>query len=138
MNRLRLVTRADLAPGPRAVQSIHALREWTEAHPDLDREWYETSNVIALLEVPDESRLRALLERARERGIPSAAFTEPDLDDQLTAIVLAPGRDARRLCASLPRALRTPVAQLAEQGILKPLGAGSSPARSASGGVAHR
>jgi hypothetical protein len=138
MNRLRLVTRADLAPAARAVQAIHALREWVDTHPIADQAWYETSNTIAFLEVDDEPRLRRLLDRARERGIPVAAFTEPDLDDQLTAIVLAPGRDARRLCSSLPLALRAPVAQLAERSDSNLACAGSSPARGAKhGGVAQ-
>jgi len=72
-DRLRIVTRADLAHGSRAVQAVHAMREWVDQYPILDQEWYEKSNTIALLEVPNESKLRALLERATERGIPVAS-----------------------------------------------------------------
>lgn len=94
--KLYVVTRRDLDIGQQAVQSVHALREFVEHHPEEDRKWYEASNTIALLTVQDENELRRLLERAGERGIPYAAFREPDRANELTAGALGP--QAKKLC----------------------------------------
>jgi hypothetical protein len=52
--KLHLVTRRDLSPGQQAVQAAHALREFIQHHPEVDRDWYERSNTLALLAVEDE------------------------------------------------------------------------------------
>ena len=102
--KLYLVTRADLPPGQQAVQAAHAMREFVACCPEVDLEWYRTSNTLAFLAVPDEDRLSALLEKARSRGCPAASFQEPDLDHELTAIALGP--EGKRFCRCLPLALR--------------------------------
>lgn len=48
--KLYLVTRSDLTPGQRASQLCHALREVAAVFPALDKEWYEKSNTLVLLE----------------------------------------------------------------------------------------
>lgn len=63
-DKLFLVTRADLSAGQQAVQAAHALRAFAAEHPDIDREWYEVSNYLALLAVPNEERLGVLLQEA--------------------------------------------------------------------------
>lgn len=102
--KLYLVTRADLSAGQRAVQVAHALRAFVESHPDVDREWYQNSNYLALLEVPGEPQLARLLEKAQSRGLPASGFREPDRENELTAIALGPG--AKKICRGLPLALR--------------------------------
>lgn len=106
MDKLRLITRADLPPQHQAVQAAHALREWSATHPDKDKVWYETSNTLAMLTVQNEASLDDLLERALQYGLPVAAFYEPDRQDELTAIALGPGREAKRLCRGLSLALQ--------------------------------
>lgn len=103
--RLFLVTRADLRPGQQAVQAAHALRQYAAEHPESDREWFEGSNTLALLAVPDERALRALVDRAFDRGVRIGVFAEPDLGGELTAVALEPSPEARRLCRSIPLAL---------------------------------
>ena len=103
-SKLYLVVRADLSPGQQAVQACHALREFSEHHPHVDRAWYDVSKTLVMLTVPDEGQLSSLQGAARERNVSCAGFREPDLNDALTA--LAPGPDARRLCRGLPLALR--------------------------------
>jgi len=44
------------------------------------------------------------MERAAARGVPVAAFFEPDRNNELTAIAMGPS--ARKLCARLPLALQ--------------------------------
>lgn len=104
--RLYIVTRADLAPGLQCAQACHTLRAFVAEHPELERAWYEQSNTLVVLEVPDESALAALEARARALGAPVAAFREPDLDDALTGVALGPGSGAWRLVSSLPLALK--------------------------------
>lgn len=103
--KLVLVTRADLPPGAQAVQAAHAMREFAELHPELDKQWHEQSNTLALLVVPDERGLRRLLDRAADRGLRVAVFREPDLGGQLTAAALEPAQATQRLCRNLPLAL---------------------------------
>ena len=102
--KLFLVTRADLEPGQQAVQAAHAMREFAAVHPDLDREWYEESNTLALLAVKDERSLSDLVFRAETLGLPFAPFREPDRDGELTAVAFGPM--CRRLVSKLPLALK--------------------------------
>jgi len=103
-DKLYLVTRGEVAPGYRAVQAAHALRQFTAEFPELDREWFERSNYIALLEVPNEYFLKELVEMARMGDYKVAQFHEPDIGDQLTAIALEPS--AKSICKSLSLALK--------------------------------
>ena len=101
---LYLVVRADLAPVHQAIQAAHAVVRFFVREPAAALDWATTSEVIALLSVPDEAALAALADRAVERGAAHAPFREPDLGDSLTALALGPGRPARRLTARLPLA----------------------------------
>lgn len=103
MDKLLLVTRADLSPAQQAVQAIHALRQFVAEHPEVDREWFETSNTIALLEVANEQALGVLMKKARDRDVPVAAFREPDRANELTAIALGP--QGKKLTKNLRLAL---------------------------------
>lgn len=102
--KLYVVTRDDLPPSQQAVQGIHAAREFTARHPDIDTEWYERSNHLALLAVKGEEALHRLLASAEVHGLRFAAFREPDRGNELTAIALEPA--AKRLCRSIPLAMR--------------------------------
>lgn len=68
--------------------------------------WYRTSNYIAILAVRNEQELCNLIERAESKGIRFSAFREPDLDNQITAIAIEPGDKGRRICSSLPLAMK--------------------------------
>lgn len=100
-----MITRRDLDPGYQAVQSMHALRQFTAEHPEVDREWFERSNYLGLLSVSDEIELKNLIERASLQGIRFSIFREPDIEDQITAIALEPGPKSKKLCSRLPLAL---------------------------------
>lgn len=101
--KLFLVTRRDLTPGARAAQLCHALRQFVDEHPDVDREWFERSNTLVLLEASDEDALWDLAGEARARGIPVSTFCEPDMGDALTSVAIGP--KGKRLLRSLPLAL---------------------------------
>lgn len=85
---------------------MHALRQFTAEHPDIDKAWFEQSNYLGLLSVQNEEELVRLLADANERGIETSVFREPDIDNQMTAIALSPGPKSKKLCSRLPLALR--------------------------------
>ena len=106
MDKLYVVTREDLPPGPQAVQACHAARAYAHAHPEIERRWFDESNHLAVLSVPNERALENLIEKAERRGITYAVFREPYLENRVTAVALEPGDTGRRLCSGLPLALR--------------------------------
>ena len=74
------------------------MREWSEKQAELDSEWYRESNYLDLLAVENEEELLIILAKANAKDISYSIFREPDLDDEITAIVLEPGLDNRRIC----------------------------------------
>lgn len=85
---------------------MHVAREFQEAWPEIERKWYTESNTIVLLSVNDETSLRNLVSKAKELGIKTASFREPDYKDALTAIALEPCEQTASLCQGLSLALR--------------------------------
>jgi len=82
------------------------MREFVSSHPDIDQDWYNNSNYLALLSVENENEIHWFIDRANAQGIKYATFKEPDLDNQVTAMVLEPGKHSKKLCAKLPLALK--------------------------------
>lgn len=92
--------------GYQAVQSIHAMRQFTAEHPDIDKEWFTNSNYLGLLAAKDESELLEIIRKAALDDIRYSIFREPDVDNAITAIALEPGEKSKRLCSRLPLALK--------------------------------
>lgn len=103
MDRLYLVTRADLPPGTQACQAAHAALDFAVTHPGVIRAWHLDSNTLVLLAARDELALGRLCNDVAAAGHRVARFHEPDLGDALTAAAFEPA--ARRLVAHLPLAL---------------------------------
>lgn len=72
------------------MQSAHAVREFHERFPDIDREWFANSNYIILLTCKDQREFLHALRRADYLGIEHADFHEPDMDMQVTATAFCP------------------------------------------------
>jgi len=106
VDKLYLIVREDLPPGQQAVQAAHALRLFVALHPEIDRAWYEESNTLALLGLPNEVALGVIVEKAQRLGVPVACFREPDRNNELTAIALGPR--GNNLTRNLPLALQWP------------------------------
>lgn len=100
------MTRKDLKPGYQVGQACHALQQFAMEHPDVNKEWFERSNYIAVLSVRDEGELHGLIDKASKRGLRFSIFFEPDLKYEITAIALEPGKDAKKLCSSIGLALK--------------------------------
>lgn len=89
------------------MQSMHALRQFTAEHPEIDKMWFEQSNYLGLLSVADEQELNRLIEQATAHSIRFSIFREPDVENQITAIALEPGQKTKKLCSKLPLALKS-------------------------------
>ena len=105
-DRLYIVVRTDLYPGLQVAQAVHAAFEFFRDHPEMVKSWLRRSNYLVIVAAPNEDAVLDLITEASRRGIERTAVREPDLNDEVTAVALAPGPAARKLCANLPRAMR--------------------------------
>ena len=65
------------------------------------------SSVQSVFLYPEaEQSLKDLISKANAKGIKYSAFTEPDLNDSLTSIVLEPCEEASKMCSSLQLAFK--------------------------------
>lgn len=88
-----MVGRADLAPGYRLAQSVHAAIAFALDWPDLARA-HET---VVCLVAPDECALASLADE-----VDCVRFYEPDLGGALTAIACIPFPETRKHFRKLP------------------------------------
>lgn len=101
-----VVTRRDLHPGAQAAQLVHAAQQFEKEHLNLQNEWYFKSNYIVLLSCENEESLKNLLLKANIKDIKYSAFTEPDLNNELTAVAFEPCEDTCKLVSNLPLAFK--------------------------------
>jgi len=87
--------------GLQMAQVTHGVLEFAFKYPELTKKWYDISNYVAILAVDNEEQLHFLIMKAEARGVKYAIFKEPDQDDAITAVVLAPGLDSRRLSSNI-------------------------------------
>lgn len=87
--------------GYQAAQSCHALTEFFIHHADVARLWHDNSNYIAVLSVENENELKNVLQKAEIKNIKYSYFCEPDLNNQLTAVVLEPGNISKQLSRNI-------------------------------------
>lgn len=95
-----------MAEGYQGVQAIHAAIQFTFEHPEYSKAWFDQSNYLGFLSVANESKLVELIDQATQEDIRCSVFKEPDIDDQITAIALAPGPRTKKLCSKLSLALK--------------------------------
>jgi len=105
-HKLYVVVRKDLPAGDQLCQAIHAAIQYAHDHPEPESRWFKESNHLAVLNVEDEPALEKLLLRAQDLDVTYSRFTEPDLNDSLTAIALEPGNLGKKVCKGLERAFK--------------------------------
>ena len=93
-------------PGSQAAQLVHAAYIFQKEYPSIQDVWYNISNYIVLLSCENEQSLKDLISKAQSKDIQYSAFTEPELNDSLTSIVLEPSEDTAKMCSSLPLAFK--------------------------------
>lgn len=105
-DKFYVVVRSNMPAGVQAVQSAHALLDFSVKYPDIVKNWNTVSNYLCMLSVDNEDQLYDLYVQAVEQGIRVVRFYEPDMGDELTAIALEPGCASKQLCSKLKLALR--------------------------------
>lgn len=100
------MVRSDLNPGQQLAQAVHAALEFFHRHPFIATDWITLSNYLVVVNAPTEDHLHQLIDSASLTDVAAVAMREPDLNDQVTAVALQPGLNARRLCSQLPLALK--------------------------------
>lgn len=109
--KLYIITRQDLTPGLQAAQVAHAAFQFAYEHRPIAQSWQQESNFLIILSVPDEKALRKMGEIAENENLPVTWFTEPDMEDQLTAIAIAPSPKTVEITSTLPLALSETVSR---------------------------
>lgn len=100
-DKLIVITRRDLSIGLQCAQAGHGIVEFCLKYPELTKEWHDKSNYIVILAVDNEAKLISIIYKAQVRGIRCAQFNEPDLKGAVTAVVLEPGLDSRKLSSNI-------------------------------------
>ena len=103
-DKVYVVTRRDLSPGYQAVQSVHAMNTFSHEHSKVETAWFNQSSFLALLTVADECELKSLMNLASEKKIIFSKYTEPDLNNEVTAVAFSP--EAGAICKKLPLTLK--------------------------------
>ena len=85
--KLYIVVEKALSAGLKCAQGIHAAFAFDQDYPALRQEWFTQHNNIVVLQAED---IPSLADRLEEAGFKLSRFTEPDLDDQLTAVAVEP------------------------------------------------
>jgi len=96
--------RKDLSPGAKIAQSCHALINFREQHELLAKQWIKNSNYIIILEA-DLNIIYDLLSNAEKYSIVHSWFNEPDMNNEITSIVLEPCEKSKKICQNLKLAL---------------------------------
>ena len=107
MKQVKLVTvvRADLAQGMMIAQTGHAIAEFAHQFPTEFQEWKTKSNYLISLSIDNEERLQRLFYKLQDNGADVVAFTEPDIQDQLTSICYYGTPEMRKITQNLDLAL---------------------------------
>lgn len=120
MQKLYVVTRADLSPGAIVAQSCHAVSAFAVRFPEEHRAWHAEGQNLVVLAALDEKRLGGKMGRLEDvHGIPCVAFYEPDLEGALTAFSVSDV--AAKYLSQLPLALREPRCSACNEGPLVPI-----------------
>ena len=104
--KLVTVTRKDLDAGYQLVQTGHSIAEFAHQFPNQFQDWKRDSNYLISLSVDNEEKLQRLFYKLQDNGADVVAFTEPDINDQLTAICYYGTPELRKLTEKLDLALK--------------------------------
>lgn len=88
------------------TQAIHSIALFFKQHPDIAHAWQSNWQGLTVLAVKNKVHLQDLISKLAKSNIPFSVFTEPDIGNEPTAIAIAPCEAAKRLCSSIPLALK--------------------------------
>ena len=105
VHKLTVVSRRDLNPGYQSTQAIHAAVQFVFEFPHLAQQWFPDP-YLAVLSVENESELKQLIHKLHQSNLKFSAFSESDIDNQITAICIEPSDETRRITSQLPLLLK--------------------------------
>lgn len=88
--------------GFQAAQLTHATADFAYLYPEEFKIWREECNYVVCLETLDKDALLELENKAIEGDYKIVSVREPDIDDELTAILFVPSKNTRTLLSNLP------------------------------------
>ena len=97
--KLYLLTRDDLRRSSASAQLVHGMASFAMEHRDVFESWNGGSNIVVCLSVKDAKTLKDVLDVAKAEGIPCSYFEEPDMDEEITCVVLGPSTVSQKLCS---------------------------------------
>jgi len=95
-----------LTAGYQMSMSIHGIVEFSQEYPLIYQQWYKFSKAITVLSLPNEEFLKGFASKLSQNNIKFSIFIEPDINNQVTAIAIEPSLEAKKLCSSIPLALK--------------------------------
>lgn len=95
-----------MTAGQQLAQALHAAIRFAAEHPEELNSWMQDSEYICALSIPNEETILAFMKKISDLNIKYSIFREPDFDNQITALALAPGENSRRLCSQFSLALK--------------------------------
>ncbi len=105
--KLVVITRQDLSAGYQAVQSGHAIAAFAVNKRELFDRWQKDSQYLVMLAARNEEHLRDQIGKINKLSVEYVEFTEPDIDNQLTAFCFYADTDkSMKVFSSLPLTLK--------------------------------
>lgn len=87
------------------MQTGHSIAEFAHNFPTKFKKWKVDSNYLVSLSTDNEDKLQRLYYKLQDNGADVVAFTEPDIDNQLTAICYYSTPELRKITNKLKLAL---------------------------------
>jgi peptidyl-tRNA hydrolase len=103
---LYIIVRKDISAGLQLSQACHSAFHFSQQHPEITSQWMTESDYICILNIDSEEELIKIIQKASQEDIKHSIFKEPDINNEVTAIALAPGQKSKKLCANLKLALK--------------------------------
>jgi hypothetical protein len=88
------------------VQTGHSIAEFAHTYPNHFSDWMRESKYLVSLSVDNEESLKDLYNKLKSNGANVVAFTEPDIQDQLTSICYFGTPEMRKHTQKLDLALK--------------------------------
>ena len=84
---LTIITRSDLKPGYKVVQTAHALADFAVKYEQEFKSWQMGSNYLCCLEASEQKIFR-VIDKLEELKIKYSIFYEPDINNEMTSIAI--------------------------------------------------
>lgn len=100
-HKLYIITRNDLSPAYQLPQVAHGVAHFADEHNEEYKKWLINNHKIVVFAVENKDSMINLLEKIQDMNAKYTMFKEPDLNYEVTTIVLVPCRKAKRVVEGL-------------------------------------